>query len=132
LLALGADIRAELEQAVPAAAEPMRLAALAAVGAYQRAAGGYLMAMSREPRVLGALSVPFLRLSGLVLGGWLQARAAARAATQLDAGHDPDFYRGKLQSARFYAEHLLPQVDGYAGILSRGAASVVDADPALL
>ncbi len=132
LLALGADIRAELEQAVPAAAESMRLAALAAVGAYQRAAGGYLMAMSREPRVLGALSVPFLRLSGLVLGGWLQARAAARAATQLDAGHDPDFYRGKLQSARFYAEHLLPQVDGYAGILSRGAASVVDADPALL
>jgi len=132
LMALGADIRGELEQPVLAAAEPMRQAALAAVGVYQRVAGGYLMAMSRDPRVLGALSVPFLRLSGLVLGGWLQARAAARAAAQLEAGHDPEFYRGKLQSSRFYAEHLLPQVDGYAGILMRGAGSVVDADPALL
>jgi 3-(methylthio)propanoyl-CoA dehydrogenase len=132
LMALGADIKNELQQAVPAAADPMRLAALAAVGVYERAAGGYLVAMGRDPRVLGALSVPFLRLSGLVLGGWLQARAAARAALQLEAGHDPDFYRGKLQSARFYADHLLPQVDGYAGVLARGAGAVVDADPALL
>jgi hypothetical protein len=87
--------------------------------------------MTADPRVLGAVSVPFLRLSGLVLGGWLQVRAATRAANLLAAGGDADFFKGKLQSARFYTEHLLPLADGYAGVIGRGAAAVVDADPAL-
>jgi hypothetical protein len=88
--------------------------------------------MGGDVRVLGAVAVPFLRLSGLVIGGWLQARAAARAASLLEAGVDPDFHKGKLQSARFYAEHLLPLARGYAGLIGGGAGAVVDADPQLL
>ncbi len=131
LLALGAEIRAELSLPVPAAVESLRLAVLAALATYERTATGYLQAMMADPRVLGAVSVPFLRLSGLVLGGWLQVRAATRAANLLAAGGDADFFKGKLQSARFYIEHLLPLADGYAGVIGRGAAAVVDADPAL-
>ena len=131
LLALGAEIRAELSLPVPAAVESLRLAVLAALATYERTATGYLQAMTADPRVLGAVSVPFLRLSGLVLGGWLQVRAATRAANLLAAGGDADFFKGKLQSARFYTEHLLPLADGYAGVIGRGAAAVVDADPAL-
>jgi len=132
LMALLQDIEVELQIAGPDAAESTRHAALSALSTYARCAEGYLQAMGRDPRVLGALSVPFLRLSGLVLGGWLQARAAMRAATQLAAGVDADFHKSKLQSARFYAEHLLPLALGYAGLIEGGASSVVDADPALL
>jgi hypothetical protein len=86
-----------------------------------------------DARVAGAIAVPFLRLSGLVLGGWMQARAAAVAARQLDAGGgDRDFLMGKLQSARYYAEHLLPMAEGYASVIRRGAGAVVQADPQLL
>ena len=75
------DIQAELTQPVAAAAEPVRQAALAAVGTYAKCAQDYLQAMGGDVRVLGAVAVPFLRLSGLVIGGWLQARAAARASS---------------------------------------------------
>ena len=67
-----------------------------------------------------------------MIGGWLQARAAARAAVLFEAGVDPDFHKGKLQSARFYAEHLLPLARGYAGLIGGGAGAVIDADPLLL
>jgi alkylation response protein AidB-like acyl-CoA dehydrogenase len=130
--ALLTDLQAELLQPVAAAAEPVRQAALAAVGTYAQCAQEYLQAMGGDVRVLGAVAVPFLRLSGLVIGGWLQARAAARAASLLEAGVDPDFHKGKLQSARFYAEHLLPLARGYAGLIGGGAGAVVDADPQLL
>ena len=43
-----------------------------------------------------AVSVPFLKLCGLVIGGWLMARAADIAATRLDQGAaDREFLDGK-------------------------------------
>ena len=132
LTALLTDIGTELAQPGPAEAESARQAAQRAVASYAQVARGFLEAMGRDPRVLGAVSVPFLRCSGLVLGGWLQARAATRAATHLTAGVDVEFQKGKLQSARFYAEHLLPLVAGYAGQIAGGAQAVIDVDPDLL
>ena len=58
------------------------------------------------------------------------ARCAARGLARPEA--PADFLHGKLQSARFYGEHLLPQVRGLAMIVASGGASVVEADPALL
>ena len=72
-------------------------------------------------------SVPYLRLAGVVLGGWQMARAALAANQKLEAGEgDAEFYKAKLITARFYAEHILPQatayriaiVDGSSGVLS--------------
>ena len=55
-------------------------------------------------------SVPYLALWGLVAGGWQLARGARAASTQLaEGGGDADFYRGKIATARFYADCLLPQ-----------------------
>jgi hypothetical protein len=63
----------------------------------------------------------------------MMARAAREAAKQLDAGQgDKDFLRGKLLTARFYADHILPQAMGLAAITMRGGDSVLAVEDALL
>jgi len=74
-------------------------------------------------------SVPYLKLAGVVLGGWQMGRAALAARARLDAGDgDADFYRAKIATARFFAEHLLPQADAYRAAIVEGAASVLSLD----
>jgi alkylation response protein AidB-like acyl-CoA dehydrogenase len=80
-----------------------------------------------------AVSVPYLMLCGRVLGGALMARSAAIASARLAAGGaDEKFYRAKLQTARFYAEHLLPESLSLMRVIKSGAASVIEADPDLI
>jgi alkylation response protein AidB-like acyl-CoA dehydrogenase len=71
-------------------------------------------------------SVPYLKLWGVVAGGWQMARAAQIAAAHL-AGGDPDaeFYRAKLTTARFYADHVLSQAGWLQHQIVNGAASVM-------
>ena len=79
-----------------------------------------------------AVSVPFLELSGVVLGGWLMAKSGALAAERLRQGGDREFLQAKVQTTRFYADQLLPRAHALARIVKAGAASVVEAEPALL
>jgi alkylation response protein AidB-like acyl-CoA dehydrogenase len=74
-------------------------------------------------------SVLYLKLAGIVLGGWQMARAALIAQQKLDAGEgDAAFYSAKIATARFFADHILSQasglrtaiVDGSAGVLALG------------
>jgi hypothetical protein len=61
-----------------------------------------------------------------VAGGWQMARAAHIAKGKLDAGaEDFDFYRAKIGTARFYAEHLLPQAQAYKAAIVNGSSSVL-------
>ncbi len=57
-----------------------------------------------------ACSVPYLKLWGVVAGGWQMARAAQIAAAKIAAG-DPEqsFYKAKLATCRVYASHVLSQ-----------------------
>ena len=74
-----------------------------------------------------AASVPYLQLSGIVCGGWQMARAALVARRKLDAGTgDAGFYQAKLKTARFYADHLLPRVDGLKTVVLEGASAIQD------
>ncbi|RDU97522.1 acyl-CoA dehydrogenase [Trinickia dinghuensis] len=59
-----------------------------------------------DPNAVFAGSVPYLKLAGLVLGGWQMARAALVA--QDKRAEDPSFHGAKILTARFFAEHLLP------------------------
>jgi alkylation response protein AidB-like acyl-CoA dehydrogenase len=73
-----------------------------------------------------ACSVPYLKLWGVVAGGWQMARAAQIAAAKIAAG-DPDaaFYRAKLTTARFYADHVLSQVPWLQHQIVHGSAGVM-------
>ena len=57
-----------------------------------------------------ACSVPYLKLWGVVAGGWQMARAAQIAAAKIAAG-DPEqaFYKAKLATCKVYASHVLSQ-----------------------
>ncbi|AXE93229.1 acyl-CoA dehydrogenase [Paraburkholderia terricola] len=59
-----------------------------------------------DPNAVFAGSVPYLKLAGIVLGGWQMARALLVAAQKRD--DDPSFYGAKIATAQFYAEHVLP------------------------
>jgi hypothetical protein len=73
-----------------------------------------------------ACSVPYLKLWGVVAGGWQMARAAQIAAAKVAAG-DPDaaFYRAKLTTARFYADHVLSQVPWLQHQIVHGSGDVM-------
>jgi len=73
-----------------------------------------------------ACSVPYLKLWGIVAGGWQMARAAQIAAAKI-AARDPDadFYKAKLATARFYADHVLTQARWLKAEIQQGAASVM-------
>ncbi|WP_153099714.1 acyl-CoA dehydrogenase [Paraburkholderia hayleyella] len=61
----------------------------------------------RDPNAVFAGSVPYLKLAGIVLGGWQMARALLVAAEK--HATDPSFYGAKTATAQFFAEHILPQ-----------------------
>jgi len=71
-------------------------------------------------------SVPFLKLLGITAGGWQMARAALASAEQLRTQTGPqDFHRAKILTARFYAEHILPQAQAMAHSIRAGGHSVM-------
>lgn len=73
-----------------------------------------------------ACSVPYLKLWGIVAGGWQMARAAKIAEAKI-ASNDPDsdFYRAKRATAKFYATHVLPQASALAREVIDGSADVM-------
>ena len=77
-------------------------------------------------RAAAAGAVPFLKLFGVVAGGWQMAHAALVAKRRLDEGAEEyDFYRAKIGTARFYAEHILPLAQPYKQEIVNGSTSVL-------
>ncbi|PWC54614.1 acyl-CoA dehydrogenase [Azospirillum sp. TSO22-1] len=64
-------------------------------------------------RAAAAGAVNYLRLWGTVAGGWMMAKAAAKALDGLrQPGANAPFLEAKLVTARFYAEQILPSTQG--------------------
>ena len=73
-----------------------------------------------------ACSVPYLKLWGIVAGGWQMARAAQIAVEKIAAGDaEADFYKAKLATARFYADHVLSQARWLQHEIAQGVPSVM-------
>jgi len=82
-----------------------------------------------DVRAVFAGSVTYLKLAGIVLGGWQMARAALVAQGKLDAGEgDAAFYRAKIATARFFADHILSQAPGLRHAIVEGATGVLALD----
>jgi alkylation response protein AidB-like acyl-CoA dehydrogenase len=78
-------------------------------------------------------ATPYLRLFGIVAGGWLLARSAVAACELLAGGEgDPAFLRDKLATARFYATQLLPAARGLVPAVTAGSADLFAIDEARL
>jgi len=97
-----------------------------AAAALKSAVDWVVPAYGKASRAAHAASVPYLRLWGLVAGGWQLARGAQVAARLLAENKgDATFYRGKIATARFYAECLLPQAAALARAITLGSESVL-------
>jgi alkylation response protein AidB-like acyl-CoA dehydrogenase len=98
----------------------------AGIDALAEATDWLLATYPTNPAAAGAGAVPYLKLWGTVAGGWQMARAAVIAKQQLDAGaQDHDFYRAKIGTARFFAEHILPQAASYKAAIVNGSDSAL-------
>ncbi|QWD96090.1 acyl-CoA dehydrogenase [Polynucleobacter sp. MG-6-Vaara-E2] len=82
----------------------------------------YILANAKtETKAVYAGSFAYLRLSGLVLGGWQMARSLLAAERLRDT--DSAFYNTKIATARFFAENLLPQSGALATSIIEGGYS---------
>jgi 3-(methylthio)propanoyl-CoA dehydrogenase len=133
MTALLADIARELQglATTDAAVEAARKAALDAVGLLQSATQSLLKALATRPEVGLAVSVPYLKLCGYVIGGWLLAKSAAIAAGKR-GGTERDFYAAKVRTAAFYAAQVLPVALALARVVEAGGASVIETEAALI
>ncbi|NMG77693.1 acyl-CoA dehydrogenase [Aromatoleum diolicum] len=88
----------------------------------------YILATyGKDVKAASVGSVPFLKLLGIVAGGWMMARAALVAQARIVQGAaGDDFYSTKIVTARFYADHILPQAHALAYSVVNGAAGAMD------
>jgi hypothetical protein len=102
------------------------------IGELRSATESLLVALRTAPAAAYAVGVPYLRLCGVALGGWLMARAARIAAVQVQKATEQLYWRSKLQSASHYAAHALPLALALSRTVRSGGASVAAADLDLL
>jgi alkylation response protein AidB-like acyl-CoA dehydrogenase len=102
-------------------------AASDAVAALKDCTQSLLQALATSPDRALAVAVPYLMLSGYVIGGWLMAKSAVIAASKL-TGSDREFHTAKLRTTLFYAQQVLPRSLGLARIVQEGGASVTGTD----
>jgi len=96
-------------------------AALEATAEVAMKLGAWLMAGEYDNVLAGA--TPFLKMMGDTLGGWMLARGAV-AASNGTTGYTDEFKAGRLASAFFYAENILPTVAGLAATATAGSGGL--------
>jgi acyl-CoA dehydrogenase len=81
---------------------------------------------AKDVKAVHAGAVPFLKLTGIVCGGWQMARAALAAQASLAKGAgNVAFLKAKIGTARFFADHVLAQGPGLRDAVVQGAAGVL-------
>ena len=102
--------------------QPLASSLQAGVQALEEATCFIVSEGARDLRQVYVSAVPFLELLGIVAGGWQMARAGLAAQRHLAANtNDAAFYRAKLCTARFYADHVLARAPALAHTVVHGA-----------
>lgn len=94
----------------------------------EQTTGWMLRTGASDPNSVLAGSSPYLRIWGLVVGGWLLAKSAL-AARELNGD---TVAAAQLPLARFYAEQLLPAASGLVGAATAGSRDLYALDPEAL
>ena len=119
-------VEAELGKAQGEDLAAIRTSLAAGIKAVEECVDWIVATYATDIKAVHAGSVPFLKLMGIVCGGWQMARAALVAQKRLAAKDgDAAFYQAKIATARFYAEHILTQAPGLCSTVVHGAAGVM-------
>ncbi len=82
--------------------------------------------LAAPARAAAAGAVPYLMLCGTVIGGWLMARSADVATTQLASGDgDAHYLAAKRITAHHYALHVLPEAGALRAKVMCGAVTTL-------
>ena len=74
-------------------------------------------------------ATPYLRMFGTTVGGWLLAKSAIKAQELLDENtENEDFLNAKIETAKFFSQQLLPQVNGLLSSATSGSSSLYAID----
>jgi hypothetical protein len=73
---------------------------------------------------IGAASVDFLMYSGYVVLAWFWGRMGTLANAKLKEG-DEIFYRGKVATASFYFDKILPRTASHKATIEKGADTLM-------
>ena len=129
------EMRASLTALTPTsrAGTQTRDAALESLGHLRKSADALLAVLATAPDRAMAVSVPFLKMCALTIGGWLLARSSDIAARQLAGGAaDREFLEGKIATAHFYATQVLPRTLALEQIVIHGGDAVAGTDASLI
>jgi butyryl-CoA dehydrogenase len=97
-----------------------------AVAALKEATEWAIENFNSDIRGVFAGAVPFLKMWGITVSGWQMARAALIAQAHVDRNDgDLDFYKAKIATARFYADHVMSQVQTLKHVVMAGAAGTL-------
>jgi 3-(methylthio)propanoyl-CoA dehydrogenase len=119
-------VEAQLAEASGDEFAAIRKSLSSGVTALEEAVAYIVATYSGDIKAASVGSVPFLKLLGIVAGGWQMGRAALVSARRLAEGSgDASFYKAKITTARFYADHLLSQAPGLAYSVVNGAAGAL-------
>ena len=82
--------------------------------------------MKADIKAVFAGSVPYLKMAGVVFGGWQMARAAQIAQQKLASGDgDASFFQAKIATARFFADYFLTTATASRDAIVEGSAGVL-------
>jgi acyl-CoA dehydrogenase len=119
------DLDAELAKQADDDFGAIRAGLAGGVQALQDATAHVLARARDDASAVAAGAVPFLRLMGIVSGGWQSARGALAAKKRLVEGSNDGFHRAKIATARFYADHVLAQAPALLHTIMRGSAGTL-------
>jgi len=126
VIAVMRAVEAELSKAAGEDMAATREAFSAALTAAEDCVSWMVITYGNDIKAAHAGAVPFLKLMGIVCGGWQMARAALVAKQRLSEGKgDKSFYEAKIKTARFYADHMLTQAPALRNTIVHGAAGVM-------
>jgi hypothetical protein len=96
-----------------------------AAGAAEHATDWLLDRKASAPTDVLAGAVPYLRLLGDTVGGWMLAKGALAARRDLAAGAgDAVWLKGKVELLRVYADNVLAQAPGLVDAVMQGAEAL--------
>jgi acyl-CoA dehydrogenase len=126
IIAVMRTVEAELGRAPGEDMAATREAFSAALTAAEECVSWMVITYGNDIRAAHAGAVPFLKLMGIVCGGWQLARSALVAQQRLSEGKgDKSFYEAKIKTARFFADHVLTQAPALRNTVVHGAAGVM-------
>jgi len=127
-LSEGDKVLSDLDTLSIPQAVAMRHALDAALENVGRATAHILEGGMQKAEDSAAMAVPYLRALGIYAGGVMMAKSIVAAQFNIDNGKgDENFHADKINTAQFYATHILPQSTAYAMSVKDGAASVLAA-----